>query len=348
MLGSVAPLMDSSDPVYFPSPSEEFQESQTSEYPPFEPPAANVSKLDNGSVWVNGQEIFWRYFYPNTSTIQPKNFRFSFEIWWKTPDPGILIVVDLSENEGESNSTKNYGTLLPYEEVLEMPDGDFIHYAIWMNTTYFFENETWASFGNEFIDEESFNLTVGIQHDTYFPIFEYTILRDISGPSIEIVHPNYNESENTLILSWDNTSFQVIITALNYIDSFTFLVTFVNLTTSEPDEMIIWDIEDLVIYGSGAIAVPSLITEKFRQPGGIEGGIMDVDTENPITGLLLVVDVYGHVTSKAMSIILEMPPSITTTTTTPTDGEWGSSLPVVGTFSVSVAVLYIGIRRTRK
>lgn len=344
VLGNVAPLIHSAGEIMGRSPRE-FQKSQTSEYPPFEPPAANASRLDNGSVWVNGQEIFWRYFFPNTSTIQPLNFRFSFEIWWKTPDPGIVVVVELSENEGESNSTHSYGTLGTHEKILEMPDGDFIHYAIWGNTTYFFANETWASFGNEFIDEESLNLTVGIQHDIYFPIFEYTILRETSGPSIEIIHPNYDESENTLILDWDDTSFQVVITGLNYVDSLTFLVTYVNLTTFEPDEMIIWDIEDLQVDGSGAYLVPSLITEKLTDPEG--GGLMDVDTENQITGSLIIVDGYGYETSKSMNIFLEY--SNTTTTTTPTDGDWNLVWPIIGLTSIGgLAIVLLGIRRLRK
>ncbi|MHA2426207.1 MAG: hypothetical protein ACXAEF_15570 [Candidatus Thorarchaeota archaeon] len=217
VFGSIIPLMRLIEEEPFNCPPHDYQKSQTSEYPPFIPPASNASTSDNGSVWVNGQEISWRYFFPNTSVIQPKNFRFSFEIWWKTPDPGIMVVVDLSENEGLSNSTHSYETLVPYEEVLEMPDGDFIHYAIWMNTTYFFANETWASFGNEFIDEESLNLTVGIQHDTYFSLFEYTILRDTNGPLIQIIHPNYDESENKLTLDWSNTSFEISITSLSII-----------------------------------------------------------------------------------------------------------------------------------
>ncbi|MHA2079462.1 MAG: hypothetical protein ACW99X_17865, partial [Candidatus Thorarchaeota archaeon] len=230
-----------------------------------------------------------------------------------------ISVVDLSENEGESNSTRNYETLGPYEEVLEMPDGDFIHYAIWMNTTYFFANETWASFGNEFIDEESLNLTVGIQHDIYFPIFEYTILRDTSGPSIEIIHPNYDESENKLVLDWTNTSFEIIITSTSYIKSVTFIVTFLNQTTFEPQDMIIWNPDDLPVDGTGRYYVPSLITEKIYPDAG---GLMDIDTDHPMPAGLYVVDGYGYVTSKSMSIFFETPVSNTTTTTSSTTLDW--------------------------
>ena len=277
--------------------------------------------------------------------IQPKNFRFSFEIWWKTPDPGIVVVIDLSENEGESNSTHYYGTLVPYEKILEAPDGEFIHYAVWMNTTYFFANETWGSFGNEFIDEESLNLTVGIQHDTYFPIFEFTILRDTSGPSIEIIHPNYDESENTLTLDWEDTSFQIAITGLNYVESVTFLITYVNLTTFEPDEMMIWNIEDLEFDGTGILAIPALITEKLTQ-GDVDGGLMDVDTENPISGSLIVVDAYGYETRKRVDIILDMPNSTTTPTTTTID--WVTLAPIIGSVSiVGVAAILLGVRRRR-
>ncbi|MFW9815018.1 MAG: hypothetical protein ACFFEW_03795, partial [Candidatus Thorarchaeota archaeon] len=205
LLGSLPQIIHTIDGEIFQGPRNDYLISQTSEYPPFEPPAYNANTLESGSLFINGQEIFWRYFYPNTTEMQPKNFRFSFEIWWETPDPDIVIVVDLSENEGEANSTSYFETLMPYEKILETPEGDFIHYAVWMNSTYFFMNETWASFGNEFIDEGSLNLTVGIQHFTYFPIYEYTINRDIIGPIIKIIHPNYDELENKLLLDWSNT-----------------------------------------------------------------------------------------------------------------------------------------------
>jgi hypothetical protein len=304
--------------------------------------------LDSGSIWVNGQEIFWRYFSPNTSIIQPLNFRFSFEIWWKTPDVGIEIVVVLSENEGESNSTHNYETLGNYEEVLEMPDGDFIQYAIWMNTTYFFANETWASFGNEFIDEESLNLTVGIQHDTYFPIFEYTILRDTVGPTIQVIHPNYDESENKLVLDWSNTSFQILITGLRYIKSLTFIVTFLNQTTLELDDIIIWHVGDMEVEGdeSGKAFVPSVLSEMLYPPDG--GGLMDIDTDHPIPASLVVVDGYGYVTSKSVSIFLEIPDPTTTPTTPSTTIDWETMIPIVGSVSIVGVVVLLGIRRIRK
>lgn len=322
------------------------QISQASEYPPFEPPASNASTLHAGSIWVDGQEIFWRYFFPNTSIIQPLNFRFSFEIWWENPDADIVVVVELSENEGEQSSATNYTTLLPYEKVLEMPNGDFIHYAIWMNSTYFFANETWASFGNELIDDESVNLTVGIQHDTYFPIFENTISRDTSGPSIQIIHPNYDELENKLILDWDNTSFQIMITSLSYIKSVTFIVTFLNQTTFEPQDMIVWNGELLQDPGTGTYYVPSLITEKIYPDSG---GLVDIDTDNPLPASLVVVDGYGYETSKSMSIFLEIHYSNTTTTTLSSTGDWEKMVPIIGSASiVGVIVVLLGIRRTRQ
>ncbi|MFW9926721.1 MAG: hypothetical protein ACFFDM_08150, partial [Candidatus Thorarchaeota archaeon] len=148
VMGCSFPLIHSIEREIFECPSDDTLISQTSEYPPFEPPASNASTQESGSLFINGQEIFWRYFCPNTTILQPKNFLFSFEIWWESPDSDIVIVVDLSENEGESNSTSYFETLLPYEKILETPEGDFIHYAVWMNSTYFFMNETWASFGN--------------------------------------------------------------------------------------------------------------------------------------------------------------------------------------------------------
>ena len=346
LLGSIIPVKHSVERETLDKPHRYHQNSQTSENPPFEPPALNVSTLDSGSIWVNGQEIFWRYFSPNTSIIQPLNFGFSFEIWWKIPDVGIEVVVDLSENEGESNATRNYETLGNYEEVLQMPEGDFIQYAIWMNTTYFFANETWASFGNAFIDDESLNLTVGIQHDTYFPIFEFTILRETDGPSIQIIHPSYDASENKLVLNLSNFSFQIIVTGLSDIVSVTLIATFVNQTTSEPDEMIFWKSENITNGEPSRLFVPSLITEKIIPEGT---GTMDIDIGFTIIASLVVVDGYGYVTSKSLTIYIEMPYSNTTTTTTPTDGDWGTMIPIVGSVSiVGVTVILLGIRRMRK
>ena len=347
ILGSIIPMMHLNEREPLESPLNDYRESQTSEYPPFEPPLSNASTLDSGSIFVNGQEIFWRYFFPNTSVIQPKNFRFSFEIWWENPDPEITIVVDLSENEGESNSTSNYGTLVPYEKILETPDGDFIHYAVWMNSTYFFMNETWASFGNEFIDEENLNLTVGIQHFTYFPIFEYTITRDTIGPVIQIIHPNYDAIENKLVLDWSNTSFLIEITSLGNIESVQLIITFLNQTTFEYEEVTIWPIELEQEEGTGIYYAPSLITEKVYPDTG--GGLMDIDTEHPMPASLVVVDGYGYVTSKSMDIFLEIPYSDTPTTSPSTTTDWETLIPIVSTVSiVSVAVLGFGIWRIRK
>jgi hypothetical protein len=190
-------------------------------------------------------------------------------------------------------------------------------------------------------------LTVGIQHDTYFPIFEYTILRDTSGPSIQIIHPNYDESENKLTLDWSNTSFEIMITSLSHIKSVIFIITFLNQTTFEPDEMIIWDIDDLPVGGTGALYVPSLITEKITDPEG--GGLMDIDNENPLSSYFRVFDKYGYETRKRLDIFIDMPYSNTTTTTTPTTEDWEPLIPIVGSVSiVGVAVILLGIRRMRK
>lgn len=343
ILGSIIPLIHSIEIGTLDRPLSNYQKSQSAENPPFKPPASNASTLDSGSIWVNGQEIFWRYFFPNTSIIQPMNFAFSFEIWWKIPDVGIEIVVDLSESEGESNSTHNYGTTGNYEEVLKMPEGDFIQYAIWMNTTYFFANETWASFGNEFIDDESLNLTVGIRHDTYFPIFEYTILRDTDGPTIQIIHPNFDASENKLVLNSSDINFQIIVTSLSDIVSVTLIATFINQTTFEPDEMIFWKSENITVGEPSRLYVPSLITERIIPENT---GTMDIDIGFEILANLVAVDGYGYVTSKSMTIYIEIPYSNTTTTTTQTTGV-DAPLPVVlGVVSIiGIAVIYVVIRR---
>lgn len=347
LLGSLLPSIHSIEGETCGGPLERNLVSQTSELPPFEPPASNESTLDSGSLFINGQEIFWRYFLPNTTEIQSKNFRFSFELWWETPDSDIVIVVDLSENEGESNSTSYFETLLPYEKILETPEGDFIHYAVWMNSTYFFMNETWASFGNEFIDEESLNLTVGIQHLTYFPIFEYSITRDTIGPIIKIIHPNYDELENKLLLDWSNTSFQIEISGLRYIRYVKVLVSILNQTTAEYDEFLIWPIrlDEGVEPINGRYYVPSLITTKVYPDAG---GLIDIDTDHPFPTSLVVLDGYGLATSKSVSIFLQTPYSNTTTTTTPTDGDWNLTWSIIGPASIAgIVVVLLGIRRIR-
>ena len=227
-----------------------------------------------------------------------------------------------------------------------MPEGDFIQYAIWMNTTYFFANETWASFGNEFIDDESLNLTVGIQHDTYFPIFEYTISRDTGGPLIQIIHPNYDASKSQLVLNSTDINFQIIVTSLSDIVSVSFTATYVNRTTLEHEDMILWKSENVTNGEPSRLYVPGLITEKILPENT---GTLDIDTLGPIFTSFGVVDGVGFVTSKSVTIYIEMPYSNTTTTSTSTTIDWETMLPIVGSVSiVGVIVILLGIRRMRK
>ncbi len=347
MLGSSIPIMNSGRYSPITEHDNSYQNSQTSEYPPFESPAADASTLDSGSIFIDGQEIFWRYFHPNTTEIQPLNFRFSFEIWWENPDPDITVVIDLSENIGDANETHNYETLYPYEEILETQEGEFIHYTVWSNSTYFFANETWSSFGNEFIDEESLNLTVGIQHVTYFSIFEYTITRDSSGPSIQIIHPNYNELDSKLILEWTNTSFQIKIIGLKYIRYVALIGPSLNHTTLEYDEITYWTLEDLEQdERTGIYYCPSLITEKYT--GG--DGIADIDTEPPtFSANLVVADGYGYETVKLFDISLVEPFSNTTNTSTTTTGFslTQDQIILAGT-AIGLVLVAIGIKVRRK
>jgi hypothetical protein len=64
---------------------------------------------------------------------------------------------------------------------------------------------------------------------------------------------------------------------------------------------------------------------------------------------LYVVDGYGYVTSKSMSIFFETPISNTTTTTTPTDGDWNLMWTIIGLTSMGgLAIVLLGIMRMRK
>jgi hypothetical protein len=86
--------------------------------------------------------------------------------------------------------------------------------------------------------------------------------------------------------------------------------------------MIIWNPDDLPVDGTGRYYVPSL---------------------------MYVVDGYGYVTSKSMSIFFETPVSNTTTTTSSTTLDWETLLPIVGSVSiVGVIGIVLGIRRMRK
>jgi hypothetical protein len=83
--------------------------------------------------------------------------------------------------------------------------------------------------------------------------------------------------------------------------------------------MIIWNPDDLPVDGTGRYYVPSLITEKIYPDAG---GLVDIDTDHPMPAGLYVVDGYGYVTSKSMSIFFETPVSNTTTTTSSTTLDW--------------------------
>jgi len=309
--------------------------------PPFEAPPLNANVMDNGSLWVNGQEMFWRFFFPNTTSTQPLNFGFSFEVWWKNPNPGIIVVFNLTEIEGESSIEPHYGTVDNHEKVIQTPEGDFVQYAIWSNSTYFFANETWASLGNANIDGANLNLSLGIQHDTYFPIFEYSIHRDTVGPSIQIIHPNYNELKHELTLNESVIDFEINVTDESDIESVFLIGYFLNQTTEEIDEMILWEDFDVENGEDGRLYMPSLITEKYVNANG---GTADIDEYSIISEFVLL-DSFGQETREHLTIIVNNQNTNFTTTTT-TQGS-DTPLPVVvGVGSIfGIAVIYVIIKR---
>ncbi len=329
---------------------QEFQGSRTNvpdfstsdDIPPFEAPPSNANIMDNGSLWVNGQEFFWRYFFPNTTTIQPLNFRFSFEIWWKNPDPGIIVMFNLTEIEGDSSVEPHYGTVDNHEKVIQTPEGDFIQYAIWSNSTYFFANETWASLGNTDIDEPNLNLSLVIQHDTYFPVFEYSIHRDTEGPSIQIIHPNYNELKHELTLNESVIEFEINVTDESDIESVILIGYYINQTTEEIDEMILWEDSDVENGENEILYCPPLITEKYVS----EAGLADIDYYSIISKFVLR-DGFGQETREHLTIIVNNPNSTNTTTTTTLTTGLDAPLPVVvGVASIiGIAVIYVIIKR---
>jgi hypothetical protein len=307
--------------------------------PPFEPPSENASVIDNGSLLVNGQEMFWRFFCPNTTNIQPMNFGFSFEIWWKTPNVGISVVFNLTETDGESSIEKEYSTVDSHEEIIENSGGEFVQYSIWSNTTYFFVNETWASLGDESIDSRNLNLSLGIRHDTFFPVFEYSILRDTSGPSIQIIHPNYNSLKKELRINDSSISFEIYTNDSSGIDSITLIGHFLNQTTEEPDSMILWErgyeYNETV---NGIVLIPPLIVEKYVSSNGSGGGIADLDYYS-ILSEIVVLDSFGQETRDFLTIIIDNP-FVNTTTTTGTDSLFTPPL-VLGTLSVVGIVVVV-------
>lgn len=312
--------------------------------PPFEAPPSNANVMDNGSLWVNGQEMFWRYFFPNTTATQPLNFGFSFEIWWKNPDPGIIVMFNLTEIEGDSSIEPHYGTVDNHEKVIQTPEGDFIQYAIWSNSTYFFANETWASLGNTDIDEANLNLSFVIQHDTYFPVFEYSIHRDTEGPSIQIIHPNYNELKHELTLNESVIEFEINVTDESDIESVILFGYYLNQTTEEIDEMILWEDysvengEDEILY------CPPLITEKYVS----EAGLADIDYYSILSAFVLL-DSFGQETREHLTIIVNIQNTNSTNTTTTTTLTTGLDAPlpvVVGVASIiGIAVIYVIIKK---
>jgi hypothetical protein len=110
--------------------------------------------------------------------------------------------------------------------------------------------------------------------------------------------------------------------------------------------MVLWGSEDIENDVPSGLYVPSLITEKILPQNT---GTLDIDIGFPIIASLVVVDGYGFVTSKSLTIYIEMPYSNTTTTSTSTTIDWETMLPIVGSVSiVGVSVTLLGIRRMRK
>jgi len=335
-------------PIHQELPESRIIESKTivsADNPPFKAPPSNASVMDNGSLWVNGQEMFWRYFFPNTTETQPLNFGFSFEIWWKNPNPGIIVVFNLTEIEGESSIEPHYGTVDNHEKVIQTPEGDFVQYAIWSNSTYFFGNETWSSLGNANIDAANLNLSLGIQHDTYFPIFEYSIHRDMVGPSIQIIHPNYNELKHELTLNESVIDFEINVTDESDIESVVLIGYFLNQSTEEIDDMILWEDFDVENGEDGRLYVPSLITEKYVNENG---GLMDIDELSLLFEFVLL-DSFGQETREHLTIIINNQNTNTTTTSSTTTQTTGVDVPlpvVVGVVSIlGISVIYVLIRR---
>lgn len=314
--------------------------SLSADYPSFKPPSTNASIMDNGSLWVNGQEMFWRFFFPNSSNVQPLNFRFSFEIWWKNPNIGISVVFNLTEVDGTSSIEKEYSTVDSHEEIIQNSEGEFVQYSIWSNTTYFFVNETWASLGDATIDDANLNLSLGIRHDTFFPVFEYSIHRDTSGPSIQIIHPNYNELKKELHVNESSISFEINVTDESGIDSVFLIGHFLNQTTEEPDSMILWEsMHEINETVNGYVLIPPLIVEKYVS----NSGVADFD-EYSIPSEFVLLDSFGQETRDRLTIIISN--LIANTTTTTGTDPWFTSPVVLGTLSVvGIVAVFVWIKR---
>lgn len=170
-------------------------------------------------------------------------------------------------------------------------------------------------------------------------------MRDTGGPSLQIIHPNYDEERGELVLDWFDTSFEIIVTDLSEIVSVTLIATYVNQTTFEPDEMILWGNDDVPNGEPTGLYIPPLITEKIL-PNNT--GLVDIDTAS-FPSYFLVVDAFGYETRKRLTIIITNIPDLNTTTTTTTTGDWDTMILVVGSVSiVSVTIVLLGIRRIRK
>ncbi len=281
------------------------------EYPPFESPPSNASTTASGSIQIDGTNIHWRYFFPNTSILQPPNVEFSFDLWWEHQKEDHVISFGLSEGEGGSSVIQNYGMQNTNEKAELTPDHEFVKYIIWSNSTYFFVNHSWSLLGNPLINEECLFFSLGIISDTYHPILNYTIIRDFLSPIIDrIVHPGFNISENALYLNWTSMVFHFNATDRSNITSASLIATYVNQSTHISEEMILWNSSEIANGELTEVVIRQDIVEEYMD----KSGYSESDPQSISTKLILT-DKYELTTTYELTLYIDRPDNITTTTT---------------------------------
>ena len=99
---------------------------------------------------------------------------------------------------------------------------------------------------------------------------------------------------------------------------------FLNQTTEEIDEMILWEDSDVENGENEILYCPPLITEKYVS----EAGLADIDYYSIISKFVLR-DSFGQETREHLTIIVNNPNSTNTTTTTTLTTGLDAPLPVV-------------------
>ncbi len=336
----LTPFVSTIDPIKENTNSTDVELSN--DYPTFVAPSANTSTLENGTIRLSGTDIHWRLFTPNSSILyQDPNFWMSFDVWWESLEETHAVSIELAEVGDSSSYHLHIGTAATITEVILDSEHNFLQYSEWFNGTYYYINKTRNMFSdNPFIDSETLNLTVSVWDFNYHRLFSHVILVDNKAPVPQIIHQNYNGTSNELQMDWNSTSYQVNITDRNQIHFGGLIALYTNMSTSEEEQLVLWESYDIQNGEITEIIIPNELIEQYMVASGSTAqDPLQIDTE------FLLIDNFLNFHRYELSIYIDRPNA----TTSPTTETLDPMIPIVGAISiVGLAVIVIVIKRVRK